>query len=286
MPIELGVVPDIHFATLHIAIDRHIFSKYGLEVQLREFPGGTGELAKALADGKVDIGIGLTEGFVTSISRGSDFRIAATFVDSPMKWVVLVLSSSPFMNVVDLKTKVFGITKFGGGAHINTVLISSQQGWKEDVDFKIKSLGHLDSLIAGLRSGVIDALVWEPFSIKSLIDITGDIKAIGDVIPPWPCFMVAERTSFLQDKKYSEPIKGLLSSFKEAAMIFHHDKAYSIEIISKNYKLSQEDSKRWFESVKYSVTGKISHKALQEVVTTLLKTGTINHRIDVANLTI
>jgi sulfonate transport system substrate-binding protein len=183
---------------------------------------------------------------------------------------------------MDLKTKVFGITKFGGGAHINTVLISSQQGWKEDVDFKIKSLGHLGSLIAGLRSG---ALVWEPFSIKSLIDITGDIKSIGDVIPPWPCFMVAERTSFLQDKKYSDQIKGLLSSFQEAAMIFHQYKAYSIEIISKNYKLSQEDSKRWFESVKYSVTGKISHKALQEVVTTLLKTGTISHRIDVANLT-
>ena len=69
--------------------------------------------------------------------------------------------------------------------------------------------------------------------------------------------IAAARTSFLQEN-YSDSIKGLLSSFQEAAMIFHDDKSYSIDMVSKTYNLSQEDSKRWFESVKYSINGRIS----------------------------
>ena len=56
----------------------------------------------------------------------------------------------------------------------------------------------------------------------------------------------------------------------------HDDKSYSIDMISKTYNLSQEDSKRWFESVKYSINGRISTEALKAEVTTLLKTGTIS----------
>jgi hypothetical protein len=115
------------------------------------------------------------------------------------------------------------------------------------------------------------------------MNVTGELKIIGDIIPPWPCFMVAARTSFLQEN-YSDSIKGLLSSFQEAALIFHDDKSYSIDMVSKTYNLSQEDSKRWFESVKYSVNGRISYEALEAAVTTLLKTGTISQRNDLTNL--
>ena len=60
--VNIGVVPDIHFASLHIVIDRHIVEKYGFHADIKEFSGGTAELAKALASGTVNAGIGLTEG--------------------------------------------------------------------------------------------------------------------------------------------------------------------------------------------------------------------------------
>jgi hypothetical protein len=40
--LRLGVVPDIHFATLHIAEERNIFSKHNLDVIVNEYAGGTG----------------------------------------------------------------------------------------------------------------------------------------------------------------------------------------------------------------------------------------------------
>jgi hypothetical protein len=38
----------------------------------------------------MDVGIGLTDGLIAAISKGADFRIVGTFVDSPMEWVVLL----------------------------------------------------------------------------------------------------------------------------------------------------------------------------------------------------
>ncbi|MDQ6666938.1 MAG: ABC transporter substrate-binding protein [Thermoproteota archaeon] len=277
----IGVVPDIHFATLHVASDQRVFEKYGLQPEFREFSGGTGELAEALANGKVNIGIGLTDGFVTSISKSADFRIIATFVETPMKWIILLPSNSSVGNIKDLNGKTFGITKFGGGSHINTILITSKQGWIDNLDFNIKALGNLNSLVAALKTGAIDACVWEPFSIKSLLN-NKDLKALADeIIPPWPCFMVATRTDFLNNQ---EIITAILAALQEAARIFHSDKVHSVEIVSKKYNLSKEDSEKWFESVRYSLDGMISQEALENTLTTLMKVGAIKQRVDVSAL--
>lgn len=60
-----------------------MLTKYALNhVNIKEFADGTDELAKALSEGNSNIGIGLTDGFVASISNGSNFRIVGTFEES------------------------------------------------------------------------------------------------------------------------------------------------------------------------------------------------------------
>lgn len=55
--VALGVIPDIHFSTLHFADQLNLFSKHGVTVKVTEFAGSTtGELARMLKDKKVDIG--------------------------------------------------------------------------------------------------------------------------------------------------------------------------------------------------------------------------------------
>lgn len=81
--LALGKVQDIYFAPSHIIIDRGLLTKYALNhVNIKEFADGTDELAKALSEGNSNIGIGLTDGFVASISNGSNFRIVGTFEES------------------------------------------------------------------------------------------------------------------------------------------------------------------------------------------------------------
>ena len=278
----IGVVPDIHFALLYIAFEKKIFEKYGLNLEIKEYAGGTGELSNALANTPIlDVGVGLTEGFVTSISNGADFKIVGTFVETPMRWVVLVPGNSSYNTIGDLKGRIFGITKFGGGSHINTLLMSNQKGWREGVDFHIQVLGDLKSLMLGLENGVVDSFVWELFSIKIFLD-KKNLKVIDNLIPPWPCFVVAAKTDFIKQK--NEKIKLILSVFRESAKIFHYNADLAIEMVSKNFNLSKSDSEIWFKCVRYSLDGRISVKSLEKIVTTLLKAKTIDYKPDITSL--
>ena len=88
--IALGVVPDIHFSTLHLAEQLNLFAKHGATVRVTEFAGRTGEMARMLRDGEVDVGVGLTDGLVSFIAAGAGTKIIGTFVETPMGWVMAI----------------------------------------------------------------------------------------------------------------------------------------------------------------------------------------------------
>jgi hypothetical protein len=111
----------------------------------------------------------------------------------------------------------FGITRFGGGSHINTVLLAKDQGWlvnqseEQGNNIRIKPLGDLNSLVNAIGKGIIYCFIWEPPSISFLLD-SGILRAIGEVHLSWPCFMVAATTDFIDQIKKSnqsrsDPIK-------------------------------------------------------------------------------
>ena len=154
---------------------------------------------------------------------------------------------------------------------------TKKQGWSEENgDFVIKPLGNLNSIIAALKNEDIDCFVWEPLSIKPLLD-EGELKTISEVIPPWPSFMMASRTDFL--KEHSDIVKMFMSALQEAAKIFHRDKRKSTEIMRKIYNLSEQDCEHWLGKVRYSVDGAISLDSLKQTMDTLLKVGAITRVI-------
>jgi hypothetical protein len=83
-PLRVGFVPE-HFSTpLHFA------TKYfGLSATLIPFPSGTGHMITSLRAGEIDVGIGLTEGWVaglgkTDIEGDGGYRIVGTYVETPL----------------------------------------------------------------------------------------------------------------------------------------------------------------------------------------------------------
>lgn len=109
----------------------------------------------------------------------------------------------------------FGITRFGGGSHINTVLLAKDQGWlvnqneEQGNNIRIKPLGDLNSLVNAIGKGIIDCFIWESPSISFLLD-SSILRAIGEVHLSWPCFMVAATTDFIEMS--SNQIKSVLDS--------------------------------------------------------------------------
>lgn len=83
-PLKIGYVPE-HFSTpLHFA------QKYfGLEAELIPFPSGTGHMITSIRSGEIDVGIGLTEGWVAGLGKSDvegdgGYRIVGTYVETPL----------------------------------------------------------------------------------------------------------------------------------------------------------------------------------------------------------
>ena len=67
--LRVGVVPEHFCAPLHIAAADGVFRAHGVDVELVECPGGTGQVGAELAGGKAWLGCGAT---TRSIARGPD----------------------------------------------------------------------------------------------------------------------------------------------------------------------------------------------------------------------
>jgi hypothetical protein len=83
-PLRIGFVPE-HFSTpIHFAKEH-----FGLSAILTPFPSGTGHMITALRAGEIDIGIGLTEGWIAGLGKedtpgDGGYRIVGTYVETPL----------------------------------------------------------------------------------------------------------------------------------------------------------------------------------------------------------
>ena len=75
------------------------YTNGNINLRWENFPGGTGEMCKALRTGAVDIAIVLTEGIIKDISEGNPSKIVQVFVDSPLIWGVHVHKNSMFNEI-------------------------------------------------------------------------------------------------------------------------------------------------------------------------------------------
>lgn len=100
---RVGGVPE-HFNTpWHTAAASGRFSREGVEVEWKEYPGGTGAMTKALRAREVDVAILLTEGVVADLHRGSDAKLLGTYVSTPLNWGVHVGAQSALTSMAQVQ---------------------------------------------------------------------------------------------------------------------------------------------------------------------------------------
>ncbi len=73
--IKIGGVPEHFNLPIQMAIERDEFQQHGVDLLWTYYPGGTGAMTKALAEGELDLAILLTEGFVLAANNGLSARI-------------------------------------------------------------------------------------------------------------------------------------------------------------------------------------------------------------------
>jgi ABC-type nitrate/sulfonate/bicarbonate transport system substrate-binding protein len=245
--LKVGGVPEHFNYPWYLTLKNKEYSKQNINLRWQDFPGGTGQMCKALRNGEVDIAIVLTEGIIKDIAAGNPSKIVQTFVKSPLIWGIHVGAKSTFKNIEDLEHATIAISRFGSGSHLMAIVNAHNQGW--DVSkLKFKVIGNLQGGIDALTNGEADYFMWEHFTTKPLVD-NGTFRRVDDCPTPWPCFVVAVRNEVLENnfdevKKVLDIINSQTKDFKKINTIDN--------ILAKRYEQQLEDIQQWLKITEWN----------------------------------
>eukprot|EP00002_Diphylleia_rotans_P034967 TRINITY_DN757_c0_g1_i3.p1 TRINITY_DN757_c0_g1~~TRINITY_DN757_c0_g1_i3.p1 ORF type:complete len:548 (-),score=108.23 TRINITY_DN757_c0_g1_i3:326-1969(-) len=273
--IRVGGVPEHFNYAWHMAIEAKLFENKDFEVQFIHYKEGTGAMITALKKGDVDMIIALTEGLVADIAKGSTLRLLGTYVESPLCWAISVGANSSYQTVEDLRGQTFGISRYGSGSHLMSFVLASQRGWNPQKDVSFNPVGDFKSLRDSVNSESSAAFLWETFTTKPFHD-SGEIRRVGDVTTPWPCFMLASRKEVVDEKE--SDFKDMLDIIRDSCVQFHKTPEMHKQI-SKRYELKEEDALKWYSDVKITASSFISETALKRTLEALRETGVITAEI-------
>lgn len=246
--IKIGGVPEHFNLAWYLTLKNGEYKDAGINLRWEDYPGGTGQMTKALRDGDIDMAVILTEGIIKDIIDGNPSKIVQTYVQSPLIWGIHVAHDSKYQTVEDLKGERAAISRFGSGSHLMAYINAESNQWNLDKDLKFEVIQDLDGAVKALTNGEADYFMWERFMTKPLVD-NKVFRCIGTLPTPWPCFVIAVRDSFLETngsdvKKILDIINNTTIEFKDIPSI---DKT-----IANRYGQKLEDVKEWLSLTEWS----------------------------------
>lgn len=271
--LKIGGVPEHFNYPWYLTLKDKEYSQHDINLRWKDFPGGTGDMCKALRSGEVDIAVVLTEGIIKDITDGNPSKILQTYVTTPLIWGIHVSANSNFTTISDLENKRIAISRLGSGSHLMAIVNAYNQGWDLNaLDFKI--VKNLEGGIKALQNDEADYFMWEHFTTKPYVD-QGFFKRIGDCPTPWPCFVIAVRNEVLE--KYPEQIKKILDTINNMNTSFKSISKID-SILSNRYEQKLEDIQRWLSITEWNHGEVATEKFISELQNKLLQFNVINEK--------
>lgn len=256
------------------------FKKINIDLQWTNVPEGTGKMCQMLRDSDTDIAVILTEGIVRDICNGNDSKIVQVFVESPLVWGIHVDAKSTSHQISDLENKKVAISRMGSGSHLMAIVHANQQKWNtKNIDFEI--VNNIDGAVVALLENRADYFMWEKLMTKPLVD-AGIFRQIGECPTPWPSFVIAVRSNFLEQNQAK--IKKMLAVLNQCSSDFKKIDGIDIEI-SEAFKLKTIDVQSWLKKTVWSQK-QILETDFDNVQNQLVALNLINKSITFAEATV
>ncbi|KAH6847002.1 hypothetical protein B0I37DRAFT_374089 [Chaetomium sp. MPI-CAGE-AT-0009] len=296
-PLRIGFVPE-HFSTpLHFAR-----AHYGLDAQLVAFPSGTGHMVTALRAGEIDVGIGLTEGWVAGLGKAQEkgdkdggFRLVGTYVETPLCWAISTGANRPEIRTVDsLQGGKIGVSRIGSGSYVMGYVLADERGWlvptagvgtgREQASpyGETVVLDTFARLRDAVNSGEADFFMWEHFTSKKYFDI-GEIRRVGEICTPWSSWKIVASTRLDAREDGASRVEDLLERLNKGIAHFNANQEEAVAYISTELDYSEEDAREWLKTVRFPErTQGVDPDVIANTVEVLCKAGvlTVNGGVD------
>jgi len=278
-PLRVGFVPE-HFSTPLYFAQKH----YGLTAELIPFPSGTGHMVTSLQSGDIDVGIGLTEGWVAGLGKSDiegdgGYKIVGTYVETPLCWAISSGAKRNINSIADLKSCRIGVSRIGSGSYVMGFVLADEQGWLQkpgSPPFEVLPLQTFEKLRNSVNNSEADFFMWEHFTSKRYYD-SGEIKRIGEIYTPWSSWKIVASSSLVSGASPDPRLEELFGKVDQGVTYFdkHHDEA--VKYISTELDYSEEDAREWLKTVRFanSVKG-VNLGVIKNTVETLRKAGVLS----------
>jgi ABC-type nitrate/sulfonate/bicarbonate transport system substrate-binding protein len=230
-----------------LALEARRFESQGIVIEWRDYPDGSGAMAKALRAGEIDAALLLTEGAVAAIAGGAALKIASLYTDSPLVWGIHVPAASRFRSEADVRGARYAISREGSGSHLMAFVHARARGWPA-AELKFVAVGNLAGAVDAFAAGRADVFFWEKFMTKPLVD-DGRFRRVGEFSAPWPAFVVcvADAASGAQRTGLAQAVSIALH---EAQALRARPDAGAV--IAARYELDAIDVADWLETTHWS----------------------------------
>ena len=275
--IRAGGVPEHFNLPWHLALEQRRFESLGIDLTWRDYPGGSGAMAKALREGEVDAALLLSEGAVAAVTDGVELEIVSRYTDSPLIWGIHVPAASRFRAVTELQGARYAISRKGSGSHLIAFVHARAEGWPVD-GLSLVTVGNLDGAVDAFAAGTADVFFWEKFMTKPLVD-AGRFRRIGEFTAPWPAFVVCAPRGMEKERRTALG-RALGIVFDEARALRARPNA--AQLIAGRYGLASADVTEWLETTRWTERVAISADDVAPVCMALGSLGVLPRVVDAA----
>ena len=142
----------------HVTKQAGLFQKYGVDMELIAFPGGTVGMQSLIAG---DIQFATQDGVATLTAnlRGANIYFIAGMINT---FPFSILSRAEIKAPADLRGKKIVISRYGSSSDTATRAAVEKYGLKPDKDVIILQGGGQSERFAALKAGVVDAAIVSP----------------------------------------------------------------------------------------------------------------------------
>ncbi|KAJ5647263.1 hypothetical protein N7490_003635 [Penicillium lividum] len=306
--IRIGYVPEHYLTPLHLALRSKAVSSLPFKIALTPFPSGTGHMITSLRGNEIDIGIGLTEGWVAGLagkqqaqSTGDGgYKVIGHWVDNPLRWAIVTgRNRSEIKGVPDLQDSRVGVSRLGSGSHIMSFVLAQQQGWKSDslTSVPLGPFGSLRNGVTGVDETKLEEapkptaefFMWEHFTTKPYFHPTAEkpnppLKNIGEIFTPWPSWMMVASTALFPTPANDDRLTQLFEALDLGIKEFEADTAQVVKLLGTGElgcTYIEEDATEWLKDVKFTdSTRGVDREVIEGVVDVLKVAGVIDPAMD------
>lgn len=259
-------------------------------------------MVSALQSKDIDIGIGLTEGWIAALGKAqtarkdAGFKLVGTYVETPLCWAISTGARREEINgIQDLKGKKVGVSRIGSGSYVMSYVLADQQG-ASDPPFPVEVLNTFSNLRGGVNDKTADFFMWEHFTSKRYYD-NGEIKRVGEIYTPWSSWKIVARNDLLHPSNWSDTqnaalaspfkdeLEDVLAKINKGIEHFENNTEEAVMYISTKLDYSEEDAREWLKTVEFAkdVRG-VDKVVVDKTVGILQKAGVLGGEVDTVDM--